>query len=149
MRASSDDDPLLFETSGFGFELELPRIVANHADLVVSKAGGRFGFDVKRERDLRALCALKLHHHRIEDRIERLDRPNHVDLDRAVEPAILRLNFWQFIVVVVRRFHALPIGIGGVSIELIERFGLAHKQRCRWHDVGWIFRPDKVSSLGR
>ena len=80
---------LLFEASRFRFELELAGIVANHADLAFGKSARRFGRDFQRKLHLHALGALKLHHDRIQDRIERLHRTNHVDFDRAIEPVRL------------------------------------------------------------
>ena len=47
------------------------------------------GLDLERELHLGALGALQLHDHRVQDRVERFHRPDHVDFDRAVEAARL------------------------------------------------------------
>jgi hypothetical protein len=78
---------LIVKARGFRVNLKLPGIVANHADLAVGEPAWRFGLDLERELDPCALGTLKLHHDRIEDRIERLHWANYVDFDRTIEPS--------------------------------------------------------------
>src|SRR5690606_11122932 len=77
----------VLEAGRFGFELELLRVVANDADFFRRKPARGFGLDLQREFHLGALGPLKLHHDRIQDGIERLDRANHVDFNRAEKSA--------------------------------------------------------------
>jgi hypothetical protein len=57
----------ILKSRRFGPEFQLPGIIADQAKIVFGEAIGCFGVDFQRELDLRALCALKLHHHRTQD----------------------------------------------------------------------------------
>src|SRR5271166_5493570 len=85
---------LSLEAGGFGLELQLARIVADDADIGLGESVFRVGLDLQRQLHLGAYAALQFHHHRVQDGVERLHRPNHVDFDRSVEPPRL-LCWWR------------------------------------------------------
>jgi hypothetical protein len=57
----------ILKSCRFGSEFQLSGIITDHADIALRKTIGCFRLDFQRELNLRALCALKLHHDRVDD----------------------------------------------------------------------------------
>ena len=67
-------------------------IISNYANICLIKTSFCFCLDFNGDPYLGAWRPLKLHDDGVEHGVERLDRPNHVEIDRAVEPARLALS---------------------------------------------------------